>query len=91
MSKSSPIPASKNEAPSSEIELVSTETSDPYQDHTHLPDCSDHLLFTQDCVLCQEIMQAHHQKPHPVSRSFGFTGHVTGHVTTASLRPTSAI
>jgi hypothetical protein len=84
MSNSSPMIASKNESTSFEIELVPTETSDPYQVHTHLPHCSDHFLFTKDCALCQEIMQAHPQKLHPVSRSFGFTDNVA----TASLTPT---
>jgi hypothetical protein len=72
---------SKHEADLSEIKLVPIESSDPYQDHVHLPHCSDHFLFTKDCALCQESVQARHPRPHPASRSFGFTDNLT----TASL------
>ena len=67
----------------SEIELVPTDVSDPYQNHTHRPHCSDHFLFTKDCALCQEIAKDHQEQSHPAHRSFGFSDSITA----ASLTP----
>jgi len=80
--QSSQETATTSEKPVSKIDLVPDESSDPYQDHTHQPHCSDHFLFTKDCALCQEIKQAQHPKPHH-TRSFGFTDSLTS----ASLTP----
>jgi hypothetical protein len=81
MQKVAPI----GQMPIPEIELVPTEKFDPYQDHTHQPHCSDHFLFTKDCALCQEIMQAQPPQAHPSSRSFGFTDNITTTSLTSNL------
>ena len=75
----------KHEANVSEIRLVPIESPDPYQEHVHLPHCSDHFLFTKDCALCQESVQAQHQRSHLTSRSFGFTDNLTTASLTTSL------
>src|ERR1700722_13270496 len=67
----------------SEIELVPTDDSDPYQDHTHRPHCSDHFLFTKDCALCQDVAKDRQEQSGPAHRSFGFTDNITA----ASLTP----
>jgi hypothetical protein len=66
-----------------EVELVAPEAEDPYQDHTHLPHCPEHFLFTKDCTACQEMRSAQPPLQHAPTRSFGFTDSVT----TATLNP----